>query len=194
MKTLTRCCLLSALLLLAACATTPSSRQYRLLALAQGGHAGEGDALLRIRSVTVPGVVDRPVIVTWREDMLLHSSEFERWVEPVEAQIAEVLVRNLDALLPGHQVVRGRRHAGLQTDLELEVEILRFDGILGEEAVLELRWSWIGVNAPSGLHEWRGKSPLNAKEPPAFVRAQSELLLQAGKEIANTTPGKIDEG
>lgn len=174
-------------LMLQGCATTSVSRQYRLLPLAETALATESKeakTTIRLQSVIIPGVLQQPVIVTWNPPAQLVASEFERWAESLEAQIKGVLARNLTVLLSDHRVVRGRSHPGLRTDEDLHVEIVRFDGRLGEKAHLELRWSRSGEGTETHLHVWKGEQEIKGTDTHAYVLAQSELLSQASQVIA----------
>ncbi len=174
------------LLFFSGCATTPYSHLYVLIALSEAGRAPESLArpTLRLQSVSLPGVLHQPNVITEASPVLIQSSEFERWAEPLEGQISEVLARNLTALLPGHRVVRGRLHPQVKADIEVHVEVLQFGGILGDRAWLELRWSQDREGAPPGLHRWRGQRILEGDDVQAYVLAQSELLAEASQTMA----------
>jgi uncharacterized lipoprotein YmbA len=178
-------------LLLSSCATTPSSNQYRLLALAEPVEAGSGGSpgTVRLLPVTVPAALQRPVIVTWDGGALLSSSEFERWADTLESLIQEALTANVSARVPEADFVRGRLHPGIRADIDLNVEILEFDRISGQEAVLALRWSLSGNKRSGSLHQWQGRQDLDGNDVQAYVLAQSRLLAEAAEAIAATIRG-----
>jgi len=175
-------------LLFIGCAGTPPARMYRLAALSPPAEVPSSADLftVRLQNVNVPAVLNQPVVVTRADAVGIHRSEFDRWAEPLEAQTADVLGRNLSAVVPGLEVLRGRLHPGVASDADLYVEVLTFSGVLGEVAELELRWSWRGEGIQSGLHTWRGTRALKLKTLHAYVTAQSELLADAALEIARS--------
>ncbi|MCC5846847.1 MAG: membrane integrity-associated transporter subunit PqiC [Verrucomicrobia bacterium] len=171
----------------AGCATTPSSRLYRLDARSETVEA-QGEVvsrIIRLNSVTLPGVLHQPTVITETSPVQIHSSEYDRWAESLERQVAEVLSRNLTALLPNAHVVRGRMHPDLKADLEVHVEVLQLSGTLGDQARLDLRWSQSRRGeASAALHRWQGQRTLESMDVHAYVLAQSELLAEACQIMA----------
>ena len=79
-------------------------------------------------------------IVTRGEGNRLDVAEFAQWGEPLDDNVTRVLAENLSLLLPTQraEVFPWKRAANI--DYQVTVEMSRFDGTLGGDAVLAARW------------------------------------------------------
>ena len=180
------------ILLLSGCvSTSPPARIYQLVALSEAvaPDAGGKSQTLRLQSVTLPGALHQPTVVTQASPVVIQRSEFDRWAEPLEGHLSDVLTRNLAALLPEFHVVRGRMHPDLKADVSVHVEVLQFGGVLGESAHLEVRWSQSREGAAPVLHRWQGQRTLENDDVQVYVLAQSELLAEASQALAQHLSG-----
>lgn len=138
------------MLALSACSIkseTAPSRFYMLRALpadtADPGAGGEAGPVLALGPVRIPAYLDRPQIVTQAPGAEVKLSEFERWAEPLEDNVAAVLADNLARLVPTGRISAYPEQLQADPDLRITVDLIRFDGPLGGEVVLEARWSLI---------------------------------------------------
>ncbi|MGZ8136972.1 MAG: PqiC family protein [Methylococcaceae bacterium] len=92
-----------AVLMLSACAETPSPKFYVLESLSPPAAPVIGGANKRsigIGPVTIPSLLERRQIVTQTGDNNVDIAEFHQWAAPIKDNIIQVLQQNLAALLP----------------------------------------------------------------------------------------------
>ena len=171
----------------AGCGSSPT-RFYALSSLPQGGGPAGGAArsgpMLGIGPVSVPERLNRPQIVTWVNENMLHLAEFDRWAAPLQDSITRVLAENLSLLLPTDRAAIFPWPSDSPIDYEVRVEIARFDGTLGRECSLIAQWS---ILRRADKRTKGGRS--NHTEPAGesyttLVAAQSRLVAALSRDIA----------
>lgn len=128
-------------LALAACGTTPSTSFYSLSAEAEAVEAPAGmmSTVIGIGPVEVAPYLERSQIVIRTADTRLSLTEFDRWAEPIENNIANVLAENLSRLLPATQpIVRPWADAG--AEYNVVVKLRRFDSDEAGNVTLNASW------------------------------------------------------
>lgn len=131
------------LILVAACTwTSPQANFYSLKSIA----APEADVRktkfsVGVAPAIVPDYLDKPQMVMREQNGVeLRISELNRWGEPLSGMIQRVLADDLALLLPGAWV-KPEYHGRENFTYIVYVEINRFDGGSGGEAVLDCWWS-----------------------------------------------------
>ncbi len=170
-------------------AASPEAHFYQLSAIQAEKPAGLPRALhLGIGPVHLPDTLERPQIVTRTGNNELLLAEYHRWGGSLREEVARVLTEDLGQLLPGAVLESYPwRHGNLLTH-RVEVNVLRFDGVLGQEADLEAQWSiWSGHGEKLLLSRTtRLREPISTPDYPALVAAQSRLLGRLSREVAET--------
>jgi len=123
---------------------------------------GTGAAAVGIGPVSLPSYLDRIQIVT-RRGAQLEVAEFDRWGEPLSEGVPRALAANLAALLQSERVVVYPWPVGRTVELQVVVDVTRFDGVVGGDVLLEARWR-------------------------VFARDRKELLLRSST-VRETTGG-----
>jgi uncharacterized protein len=172
---------------LSACAgKSASSKFYVLSPLPQPAlSAGEGTTI-GVFPVAMPEYLDRPQIVTRVSENEIKIDEFSRWAEPLKESFTRALVQNLSSLLNTAKVIKTTGSTGFPMELQVGVEVVQFDGTLGGDVVLIVKW---------GLFEAEGKKLLLAKKSSfkestgtatyeALVAAESRAVAALSREIA----------
>jgi len=169
---------------------TPPARFHQLESLQDLEPGPKALASLPEVSVAVGPVglaayLDRPQIVALAGEQELRINEFERWGEPLESGITRVLMDNFALLLSTSRVAAVTSQAFPKADYQVAIDISRFDGIAGGQAILQARWRIL-----SGGGNLRASQGIVLKEPwpgsdfNSLVKAQSLLLAQLSREIA----------
>jgi uncharacterized lipoprotein YmbA len=114
------------------------------LAAKTSGEAGEGRILVAVKTVQIPGYLDRPQIVTRQNEMEYQLAEFNRWAEALGDTLTRVIAENLSQLLSAASVEVLPAANSIAFDYSIEVEVLRLDGRLGEQVTLSARWAIFG--------------------------------------------------
>ncbi len=91
---------LSALLLLAACASSPPTRFYTLSDTSPATPAPPGVGLITLDRVTIPGEIDRPELVRRTGSNRVTLSDEDRWAAPLDEIIRRVLTDDIARRVP----------------------------------------------------------------------------------------------
>jgi len=181
---------LLAVLLLAGCAgQSPRVDFYVLSADAKAvtGVAGScSSQAISVGPVSWPRYLDQPRIITRVGTNRLEASEFNRWGGSLEDDFVRTAIENLSALLQSELVVNYRRSNHFSPVYRVEMVVLRFDGQLGGDVALDVKWGVI--NEATGKYELVTTSSIqrgtSGQDYDALVNASSMALSQLSEEIA----------
>jgi uncharacterized lipoprotein YmbA len=170
--------------------TTQSANFYLLSSLHGPGGRAETvgvfqEGTIGVGPVEFPEYLNRPQIVTRTGPNQLRIDEFHRWGAPLKKNFSRVLAKNLSILLATDRIVAFPwRYASI--DYQVEVEVTRFDGNLGEEAYLDARWTIFGKDGKSVLLMKKSNlsEPVARKDYETLVVAMSRLMDSLSREIA----------
>ena len=182
--------LLSCLLILWGCASTPPSRFYILhpLASAEGEDLpGVSDNLtLLVGPVELADYLDRPQIVTRSGPGKLELAEFDKWSEPLKDSIARVVVENLSSLLGTNRIAVYPMEESMPVDFQILMNVNRLDASESGEVVLDCRWRVLREEGYEVLTMQRSRITETAGSEgfEALVEAQSRALGRLSREIA----------
>ena len=191
-----RILIISILLLFLGCAgTTPLVEYYTLTAITENPDAatepgmpksGTGTNLsIGVGPLTFPKTIDRPHIVTRTGTHKLNIAEFHRWGGTLHEDFLDVLCENLATFLQPHQAEPYPWETYFKPRWQLYLNVRRFDGVLGEYALLNVKWHL--TNRKSGktilVRQSEFKEAVSGADYEAFVAAQSRLLAAFSREI-----------
>ena len=177
-------------LLAVSCGTTAPTRFYLMDPMADAGSgsaaAGTNGISIALAPVELPEHLNRPQIVTRQNGHQVQVDEFNRWAESLGAHITAIVAENLSTQLGTEGVVITNRYKQTDVDFQLSIQILRFDGWPGKEAVLDCRWYLgAGDEHESGHPErFRITRPVAGDGYPDLVAALSLMLVDLSREIA----------
>ena len=185
-----------ALLAVAGCGTTKPSNFYQLDEPAANRLSGlERGIALGIGPVTLEPYLDRPQIVIRGAGHTLELSDFNRWAEPLNDSISRVIIVNLSNMLESTRVFKvPRRNKTIPLEFRVEIDIARFDGMLGGDALLVARWTLYGrdekavLSKVSIISEPSVEVPLVEKSSveesfEKLIAAQNRCLQKLSREI-----------
>jgi uncharacterized lipoprotein YmbA len=170
---------------LAGCGSSPKSSFYTLSTVAQPNQAtAAAPYTIAIAAVVVPDVVDRPQFVTRSGANELTINEFARWGEPLKWEIPRVIAADLARELDGAYVSIYPQSSISNADFRLQLDVRRFDSLLGEAATVEVVWTvrplkGTAVNGRSFAREATAGAGYDA-----LVAAHSRALASVSREIA----------
>ena len=179
-----------AVLLLAGCAGKSPRVDFYVLsadAKAVAGVAGScSTQAISVGPVSWPRYLDQPRIITRAGTNRLEASEFNRWGGSLEDDFVRTAIENLSALLQSELVVNYRRSNNFSPVYRVEMVVLRFDGQLGGDVALDVKWGVI--NEATGKYELVTTSSIqkgtSGQDYDALVNASSMALSQLSEEIA----------
>jgi uncharacterized lipoprotein YmbA len=174
------------LLTVAGCGTTPPPTFYQLTETASTQLSGlERGIAVGVGPVNLAPYLDRPQIVIRGVGHQLELSEFNRWVEPLTDSISRVIIVNLSNSLESTRVYKiPRRNKTIPLEFRIEIDIARFDGMLGGNALLVARWTLYGqeesalVTKVSIISESSGGEGSDSSESSAEVSFESLIAAQ----------------
>ncbi len=183
--------LTTSLLLAGGCGTSQYAKFYTLSPLEdkdaeRNVKTAQHDIGRGIGPIKLPEQLDRPQIVTRTSRNELKLSEFNRWAGSLVDDFSNVFAENLSILLNTDRIFIFPWRGPVSVQYRVEVEVSRFDGALGEDAVLNARWMILGVNSHKMLVMKRSniKEPTSANTYKAMVAAQSRAVGRLSQEIA----------
>jgi uncharacterized lipoprotein YmbA len=180
--------------ILTGCASSPSSKFYKLSSL-QDRTSTTSDAsleqnpIIAIGPVRIPDYLDRPQIVTRAGKNELKLSEFNRWAGSLESDVTRVLVEDISGLLPADRfsIVRWTPYPESQVSASYRVQVLveRFEGTVGDSVLLNAQWVVFGHNRSLLLKkESLIRVRINGSSYDAVVSAMSSALEKLSRDIA----------
>lgn len=182
-------------ILLTGCMRTQESRLYMLdTPLVASENVAESDTMpvINIADIQIPNHLSRPVVVTKVAENELAFSDFHRWAGPLKSNIRQVLVENLSILLESNRIFADPRKQTFPADYHIEIGIYALTGILGETATLQARWAVFGEkgNEIITLESFHKTIPIRGESRRDYVSAQSDLLVDLSRAIAESIPKK----
>ena len=189
--------LVAVLVTLGACGTSPPSRYYALESAGFDAVADGPDSIvLGVGPIRVPEYLERPQIVTRRQNRELHIDDFNRWAEPVgKAQLA-ILASNLDGLLENVIVLAYPYGRIADYEYRLVARVERFDMDASGSTVLEVQWSISSASGDPIVQPRRSRFAISGGDPgdPGSVAAgMSRCLTDFSREVATAFAAMLDE-
>lgn len=188
---LSRCCTTVLLLFIAGCAgTAPGHRYYGLSPIdqlaADVAQVDRSAVALGVGPVTIPDELKSPRIVTRPSTGRYQYSEFNRWAGLLENDLSRVLGENLGLLLGTDRIGTYPWQNYFKPDYRIAVEVLRFDGDLSGDVVLDARWSIVDAEGTGILANGRSRfrQPVAAPAYESLVRAESLALADLSRTLA----------
>lgn len=178
------------MLLFGACSSSESPRFYLLNPLPERTDVQEQPSgpcvKLGIGRVRMPEYVDRPQIVTRTSRSELALARYDRWAEPLSDTFPRVIAQNLSRMLCADTVSLYPWRPSAVHSYRLDVEVMRMDGTLGGEVVLEAWWSLSGGTGRKILVEKRSRfsEPAQSEGYDAYVEALDRAIASLSRGIA----------
>jgi uncharacterized protein len=187
-------CMAFALPMLSACGKSAPVRFYSLASDSRTVQATPAPKTpcfaLGVGPVDFPAYLDRTQIVTRGDANRMHLSEFDQWIEPVQANFTSALMDALSSQVCAKPLVGFPWPGGVRPDRQIAVQVREFDGKLGREAVLRADWSVIDKDGK--VLVWKStflREACPGGEYGSLVAAQSSLVGTLAKEMAQAILG-----
>jgi len=179
------------LFLVAGCSRSPTPRFYTLHSLTDPGTERPGKTTdsgvaIGIGPIELPEYLNRPQIVTRVNPNEVEFAEFHRWAASLRDDFSSTLARNLSNILATDRVAAYPWTSKTPVDVQVKIDVIRFDGRLGKSVVLETAWALFGENRTKPLLSTASvvseKVEQNGYE--GLVQAQSRAIAGLSREIA----------
>ncbi|HMJ06296.1 MAG TPA: PqiC family protein [Chthoniobacterales bacterium] len=182
-------CLAAAAGLLGACGG--ADNYYRLNAIEAAPTGASSGVSVGVGPVVLPAYIDRPEVVFESGPNEFQIPPNALWIGTLQENISRALAADLGAILHSRNV----REAGagdFKPQYRIALDIRRFHGISGREAVLDLSWKIEDGNTRQILarRSETFREPIKGDGYAAVVAAQSRLLEQCARAMAASWPGR----
>jgi uncharacterized lipoprotein YmbA len=100
---------------------------YYRLGMVSGPAVAGGPPAVEVRSISIPGYLDRDGIVKRAGDFKLDIHSNDIWAEPLADMLQATMVQDLSQRLTGATVIGSGGSIGANSDMLIETNVLRFD-------------------------------------------------------------------
>jgi uncharacterized lipoprotein YmbA len=149
-----------------------------------------------IGPIRLPGYLDREEIMIRVEPNRFKILEDERWAEPLDENLARVLMQNLSVLLRTDQIFVFPWPRNEKPSYRVDVEVLRFESNSASQSQLTARWTITDVNNSDEVLSNELRVVRQAKDDSvgAAVAALSETVADLSSDIADALMKQADFG
>ena len=182
--------IISLLVLLTACGTSPKTNFYILQAQQASAltstDISQGPAI-GLWEVKLPDFLDRSQIVTRTGQFEIDVADFHWWAGSLKKNVTLVLASELSQRLQTDQVVISPWAHHHKNDYQIKVYLERFDGTLGGEVELRGVWSLLDATGRKELSSegFAFKAKAADKTYKEMVAALSQLTMKLAEQMAN---------
>ncbi len=184
---------------LAACAGSPPARYYTLLEASPAQAVQSGAPLavpanlpvIEVLPVSVPVQVDQPQIMLRDRAGAVTPLFSDRWAAPLADEMRAALSDRLTRRLGVADVYEVKAARG-EPVWRVQVDVQRFDSVLGEAATLDATWRLraINLNAPASLCRTQIREPTRGADLQSLVAAHQAAVGKFGDIVASRLAGK----
>jgi uncharacterized lipoprotein YmbA len=165
-------------LLLASCTGgSPENRYYTLAPIGPTAAPAPGKPKVRLSSLHLPSLYDRPQMVVRTGAQSVEFSEFDRWAEPLERMTARMLAQDIALRRPSPS---GPMSGDEQ---KLQVSVDEFAADRSGMARLSGAWKIISIDNQVRTGEFTYSKPVDSGHPESVAAAMSALLGQLADDI-----------
>ena len=172
--------------LVAACfgGYSPDSKFYNLQPVKNGDAVSDKVLSIGINDVNLPDYLDKPQIVVFEEGTpQMGISELNRWGEPLDSMVQRIVAADMSVYLPQSEV-KARTMLMEHFDYIIDIQIVRFDMVWNDKAVLEAWWYISNAQGKIVYKQKEQQSEKIGRSFGDFAEAESRLLGQMSHEIA----------
>ncbi len=184
--------LLSIMLLLNSCSTTPPSKFYTLEAMSgsettQIKPDRQNNLHIGVGPVQFAEYLQRSQIVTRTNDAEVNLAETHRWAEPLQNNFGRILAENLSILVGTDKISLHPSRNWSDIDYQVVVNVWQFDASKQGEAILVANWSIRGKGGSELLTMKKSAFSAKLESTTSYtdvVRALSKTVEMLSGEIA----------
>jgi uncharacterized protein len=175
--------------ILSACTTSPAVQYYILEPLSTPAPAtveNHGRRTIGIGPLTVPALLESKKIVTRLTDNTVQLAQFHQWASSLQDNLLQTLTRNLSILQPDAVVRAYPWSVYGSVDLQVIIDIVRFDGSPGKSVDLEVDWTIKNEKTNNVLKTGHSviNQPCTSTSYPDTVHALSRVLGKLSEELS----------
>ena len=177
--------IISLMLCLSACGTSPKTNFYVLYANYELPDKAEGLGI-GIWKVRLPLMLDRSEIVTRKGQYKIELADFHHWAGGLGNNINSLIGHELSQRLDTVRITTSPWPAHKINDYQVKIYIDRFDGELGGKVEFNGIWTLLNGKGDKELtrESFALNTQVNGKEYSDMVASLSELVVQLSNQIA----------
>ncbi len=178
-------------LLLGGCANSPKTEYYTLTAEQTAEElcaTGGGEVLIKIALSGFPELLAQPQIATRPQPNRIEYAEFHRWAGSLESAFQQSLAENLHQSCRRVQVIPDFWPDSSAPFYQLNLEVVRFDGDLGGNVNLTVKWTLLGKQQKTDYAMQLDKfvEPVAGNNYVSLVAAQGHTVAKLAEKILQT--------
>ena len=182
---------ISLLVLLAACGTSPKTDFYILNSqqdVAAPVASGHEKLAIGVWTVKLPDLLDRSEIVTRNSQFEIELADFSWWITDLEKNMTQLIATEIGRRLYSDDVVASPWESYRKNNYQVKILIDRFDGFLGGEVVLSGVWRLLDASGKKSLSTEMFRFNVNAtdKSYKTMVVELSKLTVQLAEQVTNS--------
>ena len=193
--------LLSIMLLLNGCGTTPPSKFYTLEAMSgsettQTTTEKRSNLHIGIGPVQFAEYLQRSQIVTRTNSAEVSLAETHRWAEPLNNNFSRILAENLSILIGTDKISLHPSRNWSDIDYQVVINVWQFDASKQGEVTLVANWSIRGKGGSELLTMKKSTFSTNLENTTSYtdiVRAQSKTVEMLSSEIAGVIQTELQQ-
>jgi uncharacterized lipoprotein YmbA len=193
--------LLSIMLLLNGCGTTPPSKFYTLEAMSgsettQTTTEKRSNLHIGIGPVQFAEYLQRSQIVTRTNSAEVSLAESHRWAEPLNNNFSRILAENLSILIGTDKISLHPSRNWSDIDYQVVINVWQFDASKQGKVTLVANWSIRGKGGSELLTMKKSTFSTNLENTTSYtdiVRAQSKTVEMLSSEIAGVIQTELQQ-
>jgi hypothetical protein len=140
-----------------------------------------------LATVVVAEYLNRNEIVVNLDNTVYQLAEFNQWAEPLSDNLTRVLAENLENMLREDSItVFLSSDSSIPADYRLEIDVIRLDGNLGDQATLVSQWALLEAEEDNMklMRRSQYQEPAADDTYKALVLAKSRTIEKLSRDIA----------
>lgn len=144
-----------------------------------------GQLRLELAPIDFPSYLDRPQLVSRNQNNIILIADHNRWAEPLPDNLTRTLKENLFKQLPGVTISSAPWKQSSDPTFRLKLIINRFDGIIGEQTDVDIRWSLVAPQKDTEIlrKHFRAQLPIGDNHQ-GLVDGLNIALAKLSQEIS----------
>lgn len=195
MKITYKIVLISLLVLLTACGTSPKTNFYFLAAEHDTEITTNENLAVGVWQVTLPEIIDRPEIVTRTGTHTIELADFHRWAMGLSNNVSLLIANELSSNLKTGHIEVSPWSAHYKFNYQVRVHIRVFGGKLGDESMIKGVFVILNGKGNKKILEesFSFKEKVKDKSYDEMVAAMSRLVVSLSGQIAQAIKVQQDK-
>ncbi|MDD5432649.1 MAG: PqiC family protein [Candidatus Omnitrophica bacterium] len=153
------------------------------------------DLIIGLGPVKIPEYLNRPQIVTFDKERMLHFSQFDRWGEALDSGLARIIREDLMVLVPNITLEMFPCNTAISADYQVMVDVINIEADPEKELIFTVQWSVIDLRNKEKVFTKRSefRHPVSPNNYMGLVQALSSACVDLSRDIAIDLVSLIDK-